>query len=315
MSTILVIADHHGDVLGAATGKTVRCAADFATDAIDVLVLAESGANIAAQAARLSGVRRVLHIDAAANARVLAATAAPQIVAAVKNGGYSHVLGSNTSVGKDLMPRVAALLDVEMVTDISTVHGPYTFDRPTYAGSAVDTVQAPEDRTFVATVRGASFEPAAEDGEASVEALAMDIELPAHTRFVSAEAHAGDRPDLGTAARVVTGGRGVGSEENFRVVYDFADRLGAAVGASRAAVDAGYVPNDMQVGQTGRIIAPALYICFGISGAIQHLAGIKDAGTIVAVNNDPDAPIFEVADYGLVGDLFEVIPALERALD
>ncbi|MES1954388.1 electron transfer flavoprotein subunit alpha/FixB family protein [Salinisphaera hydrothermalis] len=314
MSTILIIADHRDGQLSTATRKTVRCAADFDADAIDILVLAEDGAEVAAQAARLSGVRRVRYVDHPTHAHPMAATAAPQIVAAVKAGDYSHVLGSNSSFGKDVMPRVAALLGVAMVTDLMHVTGAYEFQRPTYAGNAVDTIVAPADRILVATARGASFEPAAEDGDAELEALSLDVELPTHTRFVSTDTHTSERPDLGTAPRVVTGGRGVGSEENFRVIYDFADHIGAAVGASRAAVDAGYVPNDMQVGQTGKIIAPELYICFGISGAIQHLAGIKDAGTIVAVNKDEDAPIFEIADYGLVGDLFEVIPALTRAI-
>ncbi|WP_423824117.1 FAD-binding protein [Salinisphaera sp. SPP-AMP-43] len=313
-ATILVIADHGHGALSAGTGKTVRCAADFGANAIDILVLAEDGADIAAQAAGLSAVRRVLHIDAPANAHPMAAIAAPQVVAAAQQGGYSHVLGPNTTFGKDLMPRVAALLGVNMVTDLMRVLGPYRFERPIYAGNAVHTVAAPENQVVVASVRGASFDPAGTDGNAKVEALSVDAELPGHTRFVGLEEHGGNRPDLQTAQRVVTGGRGVGSEDNFRVVFEFAERIGAAVGASRAAVDAGYVPNDMQVGQTGKIIAPELYICFGISGAIQHLAGIKDAGTIVAVNNDPDAPIFDIADYGLVGDLFEVIPELTQAL-
>lgn len=313
-ATILVIADHMHGELSAATGKTVRCAADFGADAIDVLVLADDGADIAAQAAKLGGVRRVMHIDEPANAHPIAAIAAPQVVAATERGGYSHVLGPNTTFGKDLMPRIAALLGVNMVTDLMRVLGPYRFERPIYAGNAVHTVAAPEDRIVVASVRGASFGPAESTGHAEVASLSVEAELPGHSRFVGLEEHGGDRPDLQTAQRVVTGGRGVGSEDNFEVVFEFADRIGAAVGASRAAVDAGYVPNDMQVGQTGKIIAPELYICFGISGAIQHLAGIKDAGTIVAVNNDPDAPIFDIADYGLVGDLFEVIPALTRAL-
>ncbi|MGN8199434.1 electron transfer flavoprotein subunit alpha/FixB family protein [Salinisphaera sp. RV14] len=315
MSTVLIIADHRHGVLAAPTRKAARCAADFGADAVDILVLAEDGADIAAQAARISGIRTVKHIDHAANAQPLAATAAPQIVAAVEGGDYSHVLGSNSSFGKDVMPRVAALLGVGMVTDLMRVLGAYRFQRPTYAGNAVDTLAVPDDRILVATVRGASFEPAAEQGQAKIEAIDTDARLPGHTRHIGMAEHASERPDLGTASRVVAGGRAVGSEENFRVIYDFADHIGAAVGASRAAVDAGYVPNDMQVGQTGKIIAPALYIGFGISGAIQHLAGIKDAGTIVAVNKDPDAPIFEVADYGLVGDLFAVIPELISAID
>ncbi|RJS95255.1 electron transfer flavoprotein subunit alpha/FixB family protein [Salinisphaera sp. Q1T1-3] len=316
MSRILVIADHFEGTLTAATAKAVAGAREIAHEALDVLVLAADGAAIAGEAARLAGVDRVTHLDRAENAHPIAAIAAPQIVAAVTQGHYSHVLAPNTSFGKDMMPRVAALLGVEMVTDLSAVLDTHRFQRPIYAGNALTTVETPPDETLVATVRTASFKPVAADAQADVAARQLDddIELPTHSRFVGIENHATDRPDLATAKRVVSGGRGVGSAANFDIIREFADSIGAAVGASRAAVDAGYVPNDMQVGQTGKIIAPELYICFGISGAIQHLAGIKDAGTIVAVNADPDAPIFEIADIGLVGDLFEIIPALQSAL-
>ena len=309
---ILIIADHLNGTLNASTARAVTCAQQMTPTAIDVLVLAESGAEIAAQAAQIEGVTKVLQADNAANAHPMAAALAPQIVAAAQAGDYSHVLGPNTTFGKDLMPRVAAKLGVAMVTDIMAVHGPYEFDRPIYAGNALVTLAAPEDQILVASVRCASYPAAAGGNEAPVETLSLDAEIPAHTRFVGLEQHKSDRPDLQTAPKVVSGGRGVGSEENFKVIYDLADKLGAAVGASRAAVDAGYVPNDMQVGQTGKIIAPELYMCFGISGAIQHLAGIKDAGTIVAINKDEEAPIFEVADIGLVGDLFKIIPELEE---
>ena len=310
MSSILIIADHLDGALNASTGRAVSCAADIGADSVDILVLAENGAALAGEAARLDGVRKVLHADHSANAHPVAATLAPQVVAAVHNGGYSHVLGPNTTFGKDLMPRVAALLGVAMVTDIMAVYGPYEFDRPIYAGNAITTVAAPEEQVLVGSVRCASYPETGAGNSAAVEALSLDVELPNHTRFVNLEQQKSDRPDLQTAPKVISGGRGVGSEDNFKILYDFADKIGAGVGASRAAVDAGYVPNDMQVGQTGKIISPELYMCFGVSGAIQHLAGIKDAGTIVAINKDPDAPIFEVADIGLVGDLFEIIPEL-----
>jgi electron transfer flavoprotein alpha subunit len=202
------------------------------------------------------------------------------------------------------MPCVAALLGVAQVSDLMAVEGSHTFKRPIYAGNAIVTVEAPAGQTVVATVRAASWPEAARGGSASVEAVSVDATLPTHTRYIDLAAGKSDRPDLQSARRVVSGGRGVGSEENFRVIYALADKLGAAVGASRAAVDAGYVPNELQVGQTGKIIAPELYVAVGISGAIQHLTGIKDAGTIVAINKDGDAPIFEIADIGLVGDLF-----------
>ncbi|MBO9468793.1 FAD-binding protein [Endozoicomonas sp. G2_2] len=311
---ILIVADYLNGELNQSTARAVTCAQQMSPTAIDVLVLCDDGANIAAQAAKLDGVTKVLQADNAANAHPMAATLTPQIVAAAQNGEYSHVLGPNTTYGKDLMPRVAAKLGVAMITDIMAVHSAHEFDRPIYAGNAVITVKAPEDQTLVASVRCASYPAAAEGGNAEIETLSLDAELPSHTRFVNLEQAKSDRPDLQTAPKVVSGGRGVGSEENFKIIYDFADKIGAGVGASRAAVDAGFVPNDMQVGQTGKIISPELYMCFGISGAIQHLAGIKDAGTIVAINKDPEAPIFEVADIGLVGDLFTIIPELDAAV-
>jgi len=314
MSKILIVADYLNGTLNASTARAVTCAKDIGTDTIDVLVLSDDGAAIAAEAAKLDGVTKVMHVDNAANAHPMAATLTPQIVAAAEQGEYTHVLCPNTTYGKDLMPRVAAKMDVAMVTDIMAVHGPYEFERPIYAGNAIITVKAPENQVLVGSVRCASYAEAGDGGSAEVEALSLDVELPSHTRFVGLEQHKTDRPDLQTAPKVVTGGRGVGSEENFKIIYDLADKMGAGVGASRAAVDAGFVPNDMQVGQTGKIIAPELYMCFGISGAIQHLAGIKDAGTIVAINKDEEAPIFEVADIGLVGDLFKVIPELQEKI-
>jgi len=234
----------------------------------------------------------------------------------VAKNGYTHVLAPSTTFGKDLAPRVAALLGVAQVSDIMKASDAHTFQRPIYAGNAIVTVQAPADQVLVGTVRTASY-PAAANGAntAPIEAASVSVELPTHTRFVELAQAKSDRPDLQSARRVVSGGRGVGSKENFAIIFALADKLGAAVGASRAAVDAGYVPSDLQVGQTGKIIAPELYMAIGISGAIQHLTGIKDAGTIVAINKDAEAPIFEVADIGLVGDLFKLIPELEQALN
>jgi electron transfer flavoprotein alpha subunit len=255
----------------------------------------------------------VLTVERAENAHALAAVLAPQVAAAARD--CTHLLAPSTTFGKDLLPRVAALLGVAQVSDIMAVDGAHAFRRPIYAGNAILRVEAPADKLVIGTVRVASWPAAGTTAQAApVEALALAVDLPAHTRFVGLQQGRNDRPDLQSASRVVSGGRGVGSAENFAIIFKLADRLGAAVGASRAAVDAGYVPSDMQVGQTGKIIAPELYVAIGISGAIQHLTGIKDAGTIVAINKDAEAPIFEVADFGLVGDLFKLVPELEQAL-
>jgi electron transfer flavoprotein alpha subunit len=251
-------------------------------------------------------------VDNAANAEPIAAVLAPQAVKLAAN--YTHVFGPSTTFGKDLMPRIAALLGVGQVSDVMAVDGPHRFKRPIYAGNAILTIDTPADAKVVATVRVASFEAAATGGSAAIETTSIDAPLPTHTRFINRSAARTGRPDLQSAARVVSGGRALGSSENFKIIYSLADRLGAGVGASRAAVDAGYVPNDMQVGQTGKIIAPELYVAIGISGAIQHLTGIKDARTIVAINKDSEAPIFEIADFGLVGDLFTIVPELEKQL-
>ena len=237
---------------------------------------------------------------------------APQVAKVA--AGYSHVFVGSTTFGKDLMPCVAALLGTAQVSDIMAVEGAHTFKRPIYAGNAIITVTAPSDAPVVATIRTASWPVAAGGGSASVEAASAGVALPTHTKFVELQQGKSDRPDLQSARKVVSGGRALGSADAFSIIYSLADKMGAAVGASRAAVDAGYVPNELQVGQTGKIIAPELYIAIGISGAIQHLTGIKDAGTIVAINKDGEAPIFEIADYGLVGDLFTLVPALEAAL-
>ncbi|KRG57899.1 electron transfer flavoprotein subunit beta [Stenotrophomonas koreensis] len=311
MSKVLVIAEHLHGQLNAAVAKTVTAAVAVGGQ-VDVLVLAADPAGVAAQAAQIAGVSRVLTIANPANAHAVAQVLAPQIAKAA--AGYSHVFGPSTTTGKDLMPAVAALLGVNQVSDLMTVIDAHTFQRPIYAGNAIITVKTPADQVVVATVRAASWASAAAGGNAAIEAISVDATLPTHTRFVSLTSGKSDRPDLQSAKRVVSGGRGVGSAENFEVIYKLADKLGAGVGASRAAVDAGYVPSDMQVGQTGKIIAPELYVAVGISGAIQHLTGIKDAGTIVAINKDADAPIFEVADIGLVGDLFTLLPELEALI-
>ena len=311
-SKVLVVAEHLDGKLNAATARCVSAAQALAPDAVDVVVLAADPAGVAAEAAQVAGVSKVLAVANPANAHAIAQVLAPQ--AAKLAAGYTHVFGPSTTFGKDLMPCIAALLGVAQVSDVMAVEDARTFKRPIYAGNAIVTVKAPEGQPIVATIRTASWPEAARGGSAPVESASVDATLPTHTRFVGLAAGNSDRPDLQSAKRVVSGGRGVGSKENFEVIYKLADRLGAAVGASRAAVDAGYVPNELQVGQTGKIIAPDLYIAVGISGAIQHLTGIKDAGTIVAINKDGDAPIFEIADVGLVGDLFQILPDLEAAL-
>ncbi|WP_295970301.1 electron transfer flavoprotein subunit alpha/FixB family protein [uncultured Xanthomonas sp.] len=312
MTKILVVAEHLNGQLNAATAKCVSAAQALSAEAIDIVVLASDPAAVAAQAAQIAGVARVLTVANPANEHAIAQVLGPQIAALAT--GYTHVFGPSTTYGKDLMPVVAALLGVNQISDLMAVDGDYAFKRPIYAGNAIISVQAPADQIVVATVRSASWPEAAQGGSAAVEAASVDAALPSHTRFVGLAAGKSDRPDLQSAKRVVSGGRGVGSAENFQIVYQLADKLGAAVGASRAAVDAGYVPNELQVGQTGKIIAPELYVAIGISGAIQHLTGIKDAGTIVAINKDPESPIFEIADIGLVGDLFTVLPELEQKL-
>ena len=311
MSKILVVAEHADGKLNGGVAKAISAATAIGGD-VHVVVLAADGKGVAEQAAAIAGVGKVLVVDNAANAQPMAAILAPQIVELSK--GYSHVLFPGTTYGKDLAPRVAAKLDVQQVSDIMAVHSPTSFDRPIYAGNAVVTVEAPAEPCIVATVRLASFQAAADGGTGAVESAAVDAALPTHTRYVNLEAQKSERPDLQAAGRVVSGGRALASSENFKLIYDLADKLGAGVGASRAAVDSGYVPNDMQVGQTGKIIAPELYIAIGISGAIQHLAGMKDSKVIVAINKDGDAPIFQVADYGLVADYKTAVPELMSAL-
>jgi electron transfer flavoprotein alpha subunit len=310
MPKILIVAEHAGGKLNPATAKCVSAASTISGAEIHVAVAAQDASAVAAQAATLKGVTKVLKVDNAANAEPLAAVLAPQIVAVAK--GYTHVFGPSTTFGKDLMPRIAALLGVSQLSDVMAIDAPNRFRRPIYAGNAIITVETAADQVVVATVRVASFQPTPQGGSAAVEAANASAEIPTHTRFVSRSGATSGRPDLQTASKVVSGGRALGSADNFKVIAGLADKLGAAVGASRAAVDSGYAPSDLQVGQTGKIIAPELYVAIGISGAIQHLTGIKDARTIVAINKDPEAPIFEVADIGLVGDLFTVVPEIEK---
>ncbi|MDH3481069.1 MAG: electron transfer flavoprotein subunit alpha/FixB family protein [Gammaproteobacteria bacterium] len=313
MSKVLVIAEHNGTALNQSTAKCVACAKQIEGAEVDVAVFAASASSIAAEAAEISGVDRVLVLEREENDPAIAAVLAPQIAALAS--GYSHVFGPSTAFGKDVMPRVAALLGVNQISDIMRVEGTHRFRRPIYAGNAILTVEAPAEATVVATVRTASYQAADGGNTAAIENVSADAELPTHTRFVGVQTGQSDRPDLQTAAKVVSGGRALGSADNFGLIYKLADKLGAAIGSSRAAVDAGYVPPETQVGQTGQIIAPDLYIAIGISGAIQHITGIKDAGTIVAINKDEEAPIFEVSDIGLVGDLFNIVPELTDALN
>jgi len=310
MHKVLIIGEHDGKALNPAALKCVTCAKTIPDAEITVALLGADTAAVAAQAAAIAGVKAVLRVDRAENAHPLAAIFAPQIAALAAD--YTHLFGPSTSFGKDLMPRVAALLGVPQVSDLMAVEGAHRFRRPIYAGNAIVTVEADPARKLVATVRVASFAAAGSGGNASVDSKTLNVALPSHTRYIGAKSGSTDRPDLQTARRVVSGGRALGSAENFKLLFSFADKIGAAVGASRAAVDAGYAPNEMQVGQTGKIISPEMYIAVGISGAIQHLTGIKDARTIVAINKDSEAPIFEVADVGLVGDLFQIVPEFER---
>jgi electron transfer flavoprotein alpha subunit len=312
MNRILVIAEHDGRELNAATARCLRCARDIGGE-VTVAVLGNEVSAVAQLAAALDGVSKVLAFDAPANKHPLAAVLAPQLAAVASQ--FTHVLAPSTTFGKDLLPHLAALCDRPAISDVMAVETPSRFQRPIYAGNAILTVEAGEERPIFATVRVASYEGVGTSGAvARVEAATVAAPALTHTRFVGLSSQGGDRPDLQSARRVVSGGRALGSAEKFQLIYQLADALGAAVGASRAAVDAGYAHNDLQVGQTGKIIAPELYMALGISGAIQHMTGIKDARTIVAINKDADAAIFEAADIGLVGDVFEVVPALIAAL-
>ncbi len=306
---VLLIAEHDNKSLKDATSKALSAAAKMGGD-VHVLVAGNKADAVAAQAARLAGVKKVLHADSPAYERPLAEPMAALIVSLA--GGYDHIVAAATTNGKNYMPRAAALLDVMQISDISDVRSPDSFVRLIYAGNAVQTVQSTDAKKLV-TVRTASFPAAGEGGSASVEKITPPAD-PALSSYQSENLSKSDRPELTSAKVIVSGGRGMQNGENFKLLEAVARKLGAAVGASRAAVDAGYVPNDYQVGQTGKVVAPELYIAVGISGAIQHLAGMKDSKIIVAINKDEEAPIFQVADYGLVADLFQAVPELEAEL-
>jgi len=307
--TALVIAEHDNASLKGSTFNTVTAAAQCGGD-VHILVAGHNCGGAAEQASKIAGVTKVLVADAPQFADGLAENVAEQALALA--GAYSHILAPATAYGKNILPRVAARLDVGQISEITKVDSPDTFERPIYAGNAIATVQS-ADPVKVITVRTTGFDAAATGGSAAVEAL-TPVADSGKSAFVSREVAKSDRPELTAAKVIVSGGRGMGSGDAFKILEPLADKLGAAMGASRAAVDAGFVPNDWQVGQTGKIVAPQLYIAVGISGAIQHLAGMKDSKTIVAINKDPEAPIFSVADYGIVGDLFEIVPQLVSEL-
>jgi len=306
----LVIAEHDNASLKAVTLNTVTAASQCGGE-VHILVAGSGCGAVAEQAAKVAGVSKVLVADAPHFADGLAENVAEQILAVAS--AYSHILAPASAFGKNVLPRVAARLDVAQISEITKVDSPDTFERPIYAGNAIATVQS-TDSVKVITVRGTGFDAAATEGGAAAVETVSSVADSGKSSFVGRELAKSDRPELTGAKIVVSGGRGMGSGDNFKILEPLADKLGAAMGASRAAVDAGYVPNDWQVGQTGKIVAPTLYIAIGISGAIQHLAGMKDSKTIVAINKDPEAPIFSVADYGIVGDLFEVVPALVKEL-
>jgi len=307
--TALVIAEHDNASLKASTLNTVTAASQCTSD-VHVLVAGHQCDAAASAAAQIAGVTKVIVADHAALADGLAENVAAQALAIAN--GYTHILAPATAYGKNILPRVAACLDVGQISEIIKVDAPDTFERPIYAGNAIATVQS-VDAIKVITVRATGFDAAVTGGSAAIEKI-ESVADSGKSSFVSRELAKSDRPELTAAKVIVSGGRGIGSAENFKILEPLADKLGAAMGASRAAVDAGYVPNDWQVGQTGKIVAPQLYIAVGISGAIQHLAGMKDSKTIVAINKDAEAPIFSVADYGLVADLFEAVPALVKEL-
>ena len=310
--TILVVAEHDNAALKSATLNTVTAAARLGGE-VHLLVAGAGVGGVAESAAKLAGLAKVLVADAAHLGEQSAENVAAQILAVVQAGGYSHVLAPATTFGKNVLPRVAALLDVAQISDIVGIEAADTFVRPIYAGNALATVKS-ADAVKVITVRTTAFEVAGEGGGAAVAAVDA-VADSGQSKLVSRELTKSARPELGAAKIIVSGGRGVGSGENYhRLLEPLADKLGAALGASRAAVDAGFVPNDYQVGQTGKIVAPQLYVAVGISGAIQHLAGMKDSKVIVAINKDPEAPIFQVADYGLVADLFDAVPQLTSSL-
>ncbi|MEZ5922734.1 MAG: electron transfer flavoprotein subunit alpha/FixB family protein, partial [Parvularculaceae bacterium] len=307
---VLILADHTNDALSDAVAKTVTAAQKISGD-IDILVAGENAGAAAEAASKIAGVRKVLHADNAAYGKLLAEPVAKLVLSLA--GDYDALVAPATANGKNILPRVAALLDVMQISDVIEIESADTFVRPIYAGNAIATVKS-NDAKKVVTVRTATFKAADTTGSAPVETV-DGAEDPGLSSFVGEELTKSDRPELTAAKIIISGGRALGSHENFeKLIYPIADKLGAAIGASRAAVDAGYMPNDTQVGQTGKVVAPELYIAVGISGAIQHLAGMKDSKVIVAINKDEEAPIFQIADYGLVADLFKALPELEAAL-
>jgi electron transfer flavoprotein alpha subunit len=305
----LVIAEHDNTVLKDATHKTVSAAA-LISSPVHVLVAGENCAAVAQSAAKIAGVEKILLADAPAYAKQLAEPMQALILSLAE--GYDAILAPATTTGKNILPRVAAKLDVPQISEILKVVSPDTFERPIYAGNAIETLQAPAGKKII-TVRTTAFKAAGENGSAAIEKIAAAAD-PGTSKFAGETLSKSERPELTSAKIVISGGRGLGSAENFKLLDSIADKLHAAVGASRAAVDAGYVANDYQVGQTGKAVAPDLYIAVGISGAIQHLAGMKDSKVIVAINKDEEAPIFQIADYGLVGDLFKLLPELDEEL-
>jgi len=307
---VLVLAEHDNKQLSDATAKTVTAAVNISTE-VHVLVAGENCAGVASEAAKLAGVAKILVADDARYAHALAEPSAALILSLAEP--YEAILAPATANGKNILPRVAAKLDVPQISDITSVEAPDIYLRPIYAGNAIEKIKAAGFKRII-TIRPAAFAPVENTGQAAIESVTA-VADPELSIFVGEELSHSERPELTAARIVVSGGRGVGSKENFTLIESIADKLGAGVGASRAAVDAGFVPNEFQVGQTGKIVAPELYIAVGISGAIQHLAGMKDSKLVVAIDKDENAPIFSVADFGLVGDLFEVLPELERALD
>jgi len=308
--SILVIAEHDNNELKGSTLNTVTAASEIGGD-ISILVAGSNSSSVAEQASSIAGIKSVIHVDDPLYENFLAEDLGNLVVAVAD--GFNYILAPATTFGKNFLPRVAAKLDVQQISDIISVEDGDTFKRPIYAGSCIATVKS-SDPIKVITVRTTAFDASnMSDGTATVDS-GTPVDSLNNSSFVSDEIAESDRPELTAAEVIVSGGRALGSSENFKIIEELADKLGAAVGASRAAVDAGYVPNDYQVGQTGKIVAPSLYIAIGISGAIQHLAGMKDSKVIVAINKDEDAPIFQVADYGLVGDLFEAVPELTNSV-
>ena len=314
MAKVLIIAEHRQGQLESATAQTVAAAATLRPSCIDVAILSNNGDALARHTASIAGVTHVVCLNQACHADPIAQIQGRHIAQLARNRGYTHLLCAATAYGKDLMPVIAALLGVNQVSDVIGIKSHYTFTRLIYAGNVMITVQAPSDEPVVATIRHIAWPSPMMTGQASIETIQANNPVLTHTRVLSTTRRASNRQDLATARCVIAGGRGIGSSDGFQKLYQLAETLGAAVGASRAAVDAGYAPNELQIGQTGRTIAPDIYIAIAISGAIQHVCGIQDARTIIAINQDPQAPIFDIADIGLVGDWRQILPELKDLL-